>query len=124
MKDILNKIKKCIEETYSITTEISPKYLHKYNILIKSQKYDINISVCQAKESHYLYGKYKFVLFFDYEANKKYRSELNFHCGGYSGGYDENNYSNIKKFLNHWFEEKKEKQLSIFDYLERGSNCE
>ena len=117
MEEKLNKIKKYIEDTYGILAEESPNFLHKYNLLIKSKKYDINISICKTQEGHYLYGKYEFVLFFGYEANKKYSNELNCHGGGYSEGYDGNDYYNIKKFLNHWLEEKKEKQLSIFDYV-------
>lgn len=117
MKEKLYEIKEYIANTYDISAEISPSFLYEHNLLIKAKKYDINISICETKEDHYLYGKYEFVLFFDYEANKKYRNELNCHGGGYSDGYDEKDYSNIDKFLNHWFEIKKEKQLTIFDYV-------
>ena len=115
-EDFFNKIRKFIEDTYNIKTELVPNYLYKNNILIKTAKYDINISFCETEKDHFCYGKYKFVLFFNYEANKKYQSELNYHGGGYSVGYDDNNYSNIEKFLNHWFQKKKNRQMSIFDY--------
>lgn len=117
MKNELNKIKKYIEDNYGVVAEISPTFLFKNNLLLKTEKYDINISLCKAEENHYLYGKYKTVLFFDYEANKKYQSELCFHGGGCSKGYDKNDYSNIEQFLNHWFEKSTEKQFTIFDYI-------
>lgn len=108
----LDEVKYYIENNYSITVEKTMDCLKKLQLLMKDKKYDITIQIHQPSEDHYLYGKCKYVLDCTYEANKKYKSELCYHSGGYSCEYTN---ENIDRFLNRWFKKNREKQLTIFD---------
>lgn len=116
--DFFKSIKEHIQYKYGIEVEQISDSIYDYQLLIKSKKYDLTIALEQADDRHYLFNKYKYVLYFDYNANKKYRNELNWHGGGYSDGFTQNDYSNIDNFLNDFIEVKNNKsqmQLSIFD---------
>lgn len=118
MKTIIKEIKKYIEENYNIKTELKEFYESKNNIYINAEKYDLNIGIAATDKNHYLYGKCDYYLIFDYEANKKYKNELNWHGGGFHDKYEPNNYSNIDKFLNKFIVKKLiQKQMTIFDFL-------
>lgn len=116
MKQILKKILNYINQTYDVEAEIVPRFDCQDNIYIKTKQYDLNIEVEQPGEDHYLYGKSEYVLNFDYEANKKYRTELQYHSGSWSEAYNDNDYSNIDEFLEEFCKKRKYKQMSIFDY--------
>lgn len=107
---------KYINDNYDVYAEIKPRFLYENNIYIKTEKYDVNIGVEKVQEKHYLFGKCEYYIDFDYEANKKYRNELNWHGGGYDDIFNENNFFNVDKFLSKWLEKKNTKQFDIFDY--------
>jgi len=115
----LEEIKKYIEDNYSIQCETHVNYLNEQELLIKDIKYDITLQIEQPSEKHFLYGKCGYVIDCNYNANKKYQSELGHHGGGYSC---ECTYENIDKFLAQWFNKNDERQLNIFDYLKAGEN--
>ncbi len=108
---------KYINDNYDVYAEIKPRFLYENNIYIKTEKYDLNISIGKPDEKHYLFGKCDYYISFDYEANKKYRSELCWHGGGYDDIFNENNFSNVDKFLNRWLEKRNTRQLNIFDCI-------
>lgn len=115
MKEELYKIKSYIENSYNISIEELKDEFYDHALLIRVKKYDLIISLEEPSIEHFLNGKCKYVLNFDYEANKKYRSELCCHGGGYADIYSEHDYSNIEKFLDEYCIRKSKKQLSIFD---------
>lgn len=118
IENIINKIKKYIEEKYNIKTELKDFYESKNNIYINAEKYDLNIGVAVTDKKHYLYGKCNYYLIFDYETNKKYRNELNWHGGGFHDKYVPNDYTNIDEFLKKFIGKKQsQKQMTIFDFL-------
>ena len=120
LKTQLNKILYYINENYEEQAIIRPDISeYPYNIYISAKKYDLEISIKIPKEDHYLYGKCNYVLYFDYKANKKYRNELNWHGGGSSEKYNEIDYSNIAEFLDEYCTRSKNKQMTIFDYLDK-----
>ena len=84
-------------------------------LLLKAKKYDIKIGIKKPSERHFLYRKSEYVLEFDFNANKKYQTELCYHGGGWDDEYNEDNYNNIDEFLSEWFIKPNEKQLSLFD---------
>lgn len=116
--DFLKSIIEYIQVKYNVETEQLLDSIHEYQILIKSEKYDLTIAIEKTDEKHYLFNKYDYVLYFDYNANKKYRNELNWHGGGFSDGFNQNDYSNIDDFLKDFIELKNiqpQMQLSLFD---------
>ena len=116
MKNELQKILSYINENYEEKGIVKPDCLgNENNIYIASKKYDLNILIEEPNEGHYLYKKCKYCISLDYNANKKYRSELDWHGGGGCYEYNENDYSNVKEFLDEFCERKKCKQVSIFD---------
>ncbi len=112
----LNKILSYINENYEEQAIIRPNVLnYPYTIYIPSKKYDLEIKLIIPGKKHYLYGKCQYALSFGFNANKKYKSELDYHGGGYSEEYKENNYSNIDKFLSEFCSQRKYKQMNLFD---------
>ncbi len=107
---------KYINDNYDVYAEIKPRFLYENNIYIKTEKYDLNISIGKPDEKHYLFGKCDYYISFDYKANKKYRSELCWHGGGSHESYNEKDFSNVDKFLSKWLVKKDTKQFTIFDY--------
>lgn len=107
-----------IQVKYNVEIEQLLDSIHEHQLLIKSEKYDLTIAIEKTDEKHYLFNKYDYVLYFDYNANKKYRNELNWHGGGFSDGFNQNDYSNIDDFLKDFIEVKNiqpQMQLSLFD---------
>lgn len=119
MSEKINKLFQYINSNYNVNAEIKPRYLYEHNIYIVTEKYDLNIGIGEVYKKHYLFGKCNYYISFNYEANKKYRTELNWEGGGYSDCYNEQDFSNVDTFLNKWCEKKNCKQLTIFDLLER-----
>ncbi len=117
MEQIINKILNYINKNYQVNAIIKTKFNNKYNIFVETQKYDLNITLKKAYKGHYLFGKVEYVLSFNFEANKKHRTELSYHGGGHSDGYYENDFTNIDNFLNRFCEKKKYEQTTIFDFL-------
>lgn len=110
----LKEIKEYIENNYDIVCEETLNCRKIPQLLMKDKKYDVTIKVEKPDSNHYLYGKCDYVIDCNYDANKKHGTELCWHGGGYSCEYT---HENIDKFLNNWFDKKKEKQLSIFDVI-------
>lgn len=106
-----------INSNYDVIAEIKPRFLYENNIYIATKKYDLNIAIEKPSKEHYLFKKCEYCLFLNYEANKKYRAELHYHGGGHSEAFNENDFSNIDKFLSEWVEKKNIIQTDIFDYI-------
>lgn len=115
---ILNNILNYIVQNYDVEAEIKPDCLCKDNIYVKTKKYDLNINVKKPGKHHFLYNKSEYCLSFDYEANKKYRTELCWHNGGYDSKYNENDYTNIDDFLKDFCDKKLFREMTIFDFEE------
>lgn len=122
MKEFIQNVLLYINNNYEVNAIIQPRYLYENNIYIATEKYDLNIGIGKVREGHYLFGECDYYISFDFEANKKYRSELNWHSGGYSDQYDENNFSNIDTFLNRWCKKREYMQTTIFDFIEEEKN--
>lgn len=114
IKEEFNKIKEYIENSYKIKCDVLKSNIHDYILKFESEKYDLEIALEKADNKHYLFGKSELVLYYNYDANKKNRTQLGCHGGGYSDGYNKKDYSNIDIFLKRWLI-KKEQQITIFD---------
>lgn len=108
----LNIVKEYILNNYKIDSIIKECFTYKYKLIIKHKKYDLEIHITDATDDNYLNDKKG--IGFNYQANKRYNSELNYHGGGYLVEYK--NFDEIDKFLSN-FGYKKEKQISIFDLI-------
>ncbi len=108
---------KYINNNYDVKAELKPRLFYDNNIYIKTKKYDLNLGIEKVDKKHYLYGKCEFYLSLDFEVNKKYRNELNYHSGGSHESYNEKDFSNVDKFLSKWLVKKDTKQFTIFDYI-------
>lgn len=102
MDRFLNKILNYINENYDVNAIMSDDY----NIYIPTEKYDLNIEISKTEADCYLFGKSDYCLSFGYDANKKYRKELQYHGGGYMDAFNEEDFSNIDKFLSRWLQKR------------------
>lgn len=113
-QELLN-IQKYIENNYEIKTEIKLDYDNGKILYIYAKKYDLELRVTDKTEENYLNGSYGLSL--DYNANKKYRSELNYHGGGRLEKYTFGDCKIIDEFLEKFEVSKiEENQMTIFDY--------
>lgn len=117
MNRFLDKILNYINENYDVNAIKKSRYSYNYNIYISTEKYDLNIGISQTKDDCYLFGKSDYYLSFDYDANKKYKTELCYHSGGYIDTFNVEDFSNIDKFLSRWLQKKEFKQTTIFDFI-------
>lgn len=114
-KQELSNIQKYIENNYEIKTEIKLDYDNREILYAYAKKYDLKLRATDKTEENYLNGEYGLTL--DYNANKKYRNELNWNGGGKLEKYTFGDYKIIDEFLEKFEVQKvKEKQMTIFDY--------
>lgn len=112
-QELLN-IQNYITKTYQIKTEINLDLEDRKKLNVYAKKYNLKMKIADKTEDNYLNGDYG--LFLDYEANRKYRSELNYRCGGRLEKYIFGDYKIIDEFLERFGIIKKESQMTIFDY--------
>lgn len=111
----LKKIKKYIDENYGISSEIKKSYLFKYELIIKTEKYDIQIQVDNKNPKSYI--PKNFGLYLNYEANKKFKKELCYAGGGCMIKYFLGDYKAIDEYLKNFNILKSKRQMSIFDFI-------
>ena len=113
-QELLN-IQNHIEKHYQIETEIKLDYDNRKVLYVSAKKYDLKLRIADKTEENYLNGSYGLSL--DYNANKKYRSELSYHGGGRLEKYTFGDCKIIDEFLEKFEVSKiKENQMTIFDY--------
>lgn len=113
-QELLN-IQSYIEKNYQVKTEINLDFEDRKKLNVYIKKYDLSLRITDKTEDNYLNGYYGIIL--DYEANKKYRSELSYHGGGRLEKYTFGDYKIIDEFLEKFEIQKiEENQMTIFDY--------
>lgn len=112
-REYINILLEYIKSHYEDLVALNPEFNNEFNILVTSEKYDLNISISKTYEGHYLFGKSEYCIDFDYNANKKYKTILGYHGGGWSEPFDINDFSNVDNFLNEYCKKKEYEQLSI-----------
>lgn len=112
-REYINILLEYIKAHYEDPAILKPEFNNEFNILISSEKYDLNISISKPDEEHYLFGKSEYCIDFDFEANRKYRTILSYHGGGCSEPFDLNDFSNVDNFLNEYCKNKEYEKLSM-----------
>lgn len=118
--DELKKIQSYINRNYDVPNELINSLIKCENesskcILVKTTKYDLEILLGIPEDNHFLKGISDFYISLDYNANKKYRTELGYRGGGYHEKYNPNDYSNIDVFIQKFCNKREYEQISIFD---------
>lgn len=113
-QELLN-IQDYIIKTYQVKTEIKLDFEGRKVLFVYAKKYDLEMRITDKTEDNYLGDCYGISL--DFNANKRYRSELGFHGGGRLEKYTFGDYEVIDDFLERFEISKlKERQFTIFDY--------
>lgn len=118
--DEVKKIQSYINRNYDVPNELINNFTKRENesqklLLIKTTKYDLKILLGIPEDNHFLKGISDFYIGLDYNANKKYRTELGYQGGGYHDKYNLKDYSNIDEFIQKFCNKREYKQISIFD---------
>ncbi len=119
----LKKIQTYISNNYDVPNELTNRLMEWGNeanktILVKTTKYDLEICLGVPGDDHFLKGISEYYVSLDYNANKKYRTELEWNGGGCHDKYNPNDYSNIDKFIQRFCDRQNFKQMTIFEFEE------